>query len=107
MNYLLESPEFLSGSPIFLHSLGTAIPRAVNLALQIEQTHPEKLIIETQTQTVDLTGVDLQKKGKSETKLIRLYFSDDFEARQGSRTRPNSAVHIKIRAKTVISTLNG
>jgi len=69
-------PEF------YLHSLGAAIPRALNLALQIQKDHSETVTFETVTSTVELT--------------------DDFEpltesgGQVQSQQRHNSAVHIKI-----------
>jgi len=69
-------PEF------YLHSLGAAIPRALNLALQIQKDNSNTVSFETVTSTVELT--------------------DDFEPLESSGSAPNqnqrhnSAVHIKI-----------
>ena len=69
-------PEF------YLHSLGAAIPRALNLALQIQKDNSNTVSLETVTSTVELT--------------------DDFEPLESSAAgtnqnqRHNSAVHIKI-----------
>ena len=70
---------------VYLHSLGAAIPRALNLALQLEKKYGSQIQLENITSTVELT--------------------DDFEpilpengGSRGSKThtRYNSAVHIKI-----------
>jgi ribonuclease P/MRP protein subunit RPP20 len=66
---------------LYLHSLGAAIPRALNLALQIQKAYGIGLTLETATSTVELT--------------------DDFEPLHGegseeSRIRYNSSIHIKI-----------
>ena len=65
-----------------MHSLGAAIPRALNLALQIQKDNSNTVSFETVTSTVDLT--------------------DNFEPLESSAAgtnqnqRHNSAVHIKI-----------
>ena len=71
------------GEPeIYLHSLGAAIPRALNLALQIQKNNFDSVSLDTATSTVELT--------------------DDFEPIQADsgphfqQSRYNSAVHIKI-----------
>ena len=71
------------GEPeIYLHSLGAAIPRALNLALQIQKNNCDVVALDTATSTVELT--------------------DDFEpihpesGPQFQQSRYNSAVHIKI-----------
>jgi ribonuclease P/MRP protein subunit RPP20 len=71
------------GEPeIYLHSLGGAIPRALNLALQIQKVNSHTVTLETVTSTVELT--------------------DDFEpfhCESGpaeAHQRFNSAVHVKI-----------
>ncbi len=74
---LIEKGE----SEIYLHSLGAAIPRALNLSLQIQKANSNTVTLETQTSTVELT--------------------DDFEpitneGTESSQSRLNSAVHIKI-----------
>lgn len=68
-------------SEIYLHSLGAAIPRALNLALQIQKFYGSGVCLDTATSTVELT--------------------DDFEPLHGdlqaeSQSRYNSAVHVKI-----------
>ena len=69
-------------SEIYLHSLGAAIPRALNLALQIQKNNCDTIALDTATSTVELT--------------------DDFEpihpesGPQYQQSRYNSAVHIKI-----------
>jgi len=69
-------------SEIYLHSLGAAIPRALNLALQIQKNNCDVVALDTATSTVELT--------------------DDFEpihpesGPQFQQSRYNSAVHIKI-----------
>ena len=41
---------------IYLHSLGAAIPRALNLALQIQKAYGDIVALDTHTSTVELTG---------------------------------------------------
>ena len=43
-------------SELYLHSLGAAIPRALNLALQIQKSYGVRITLETATSTVELTG---------------------------------------------------
>ena len=43
-------------SEIYLHSLGAAIPRALNLALQIQKNNCDTFGLDTATSTVELTG---------------------------------------------------
>ena len=49
---LIEQGE----NELFLHSLGAAIPRALNLALQIQKSFGVGITLETATSTVELTG---------------------------------------------------
>jgi len=64
-------------SEFFIHSLGSAIPRALNLALQIQKDNSTCVNLETVTSTLELT--------------------DDYESTANlDNNRHNSAVHIKI-----------
>jgi len=64
-------------SEFFIHSLGSAIPRALNLALQIQKDNSTCVTLETVTSTLELT--------------------DDYESTANlDNNRHNSAVHIKI-----------
>jgi len=64
-------------SEFFIHSLGSAIPRALNLALQIQKDNSASVNLETVTSTLELT--------------------DDYESTANlDNNRHNSAVHIKI-----------
>jgi len=64
-------------SEFFIHSLGSAIPRALNLALQIQKDNSACVNLETVTSTLELT--------------------DDYESTANlDNNRHNSAVHIKI-----------
>jgi len=64
-------------SEFFIHSLGSAIPRALNLALQIQKDNSNCVNLETVTSTLELT--------------------DDYESTANlDNNRHNSAVHIKI-----------
>ena len=66
-----------SESEFYLHSLGSAIPRALSLALQVQKDHTNLVNLETVTSTLELT--------------------DDFESTANLENhRYNSAVHIKI-----------
>ena len=72
-----------SGEPrLCLHALGAAIPRALSLALRLQKARgADNLDLDVFTDTVELT--------------------DDFEPVRGdaaalSRTRHNSAVHVKL-----------
>ena len=59
----------------YLHALGAAIPRALNLALQIQKDNCNTVALDTVTSTLELT--------------------DDFEPIQPD-SKHNSAVHIKV-----------
>ncbi|XP_040198089.1 ribonuclease P protein subunit p20 isoform X1 [Rana temporaria] len=65
-----------------VHGLGLAIGRAINLALQLQLSAPEALMISTSTSTVELTD-DLEPEG-----------GEDGEP--GTRSRNNSAIHIRV-----------
>ena len=41
---------------LYLHSLGAAIPRALNLALSVQKAYGAAITLETATSTVELTG---------------------------------------------------
>ncbi|XP_068129968.1 ribonuclease P protein subunit p20 isoform X2 [Hyperolius riggenbachi] len=65
-----------------VHGLGLAIGRAINLALQLQLSAPEALLISASTSTVELTD-DLEPDG-----------GEDGEP--GTRSRNNSAIHIRV-----------
>ncbi|KAG8428968.1 hypothetical protein GDO86_018685 [Hymenochirus boettgeri] len=65
-----------------IHGLGLAIGRAINLALQLQVSHPGTLQISTSTSTVELVD-DLEPEG-----------GEDMEP--GARNRNNSAIHIRV-----------
>lgn len=72
---------------IYLHALGAAIPRALNLALQLQRKYGSRIQLDTITSTVELTD-DFEP----------LVFEQSTSATKESIThnRYNSAVHIKI-----------
>ncbi|CAG0890739.1 unnamed protein product, partial [Darwinula stevensoni] len=74
---LIESGE----SELFIHGLGAAVNRAVNLALQLTLQYPEVLGIHCNTSTVELTD-DLESHNES------------MEPR--TQKRNNSAIHIRV-----------
>ncbi|KAE8620740.1 hypothetical protein XENTR_v10010447 [Xenopus tropicalis] len=65
-----------------VHGLGLAIGRAINLALQLQLSHPGTLLLSPSTSTVELTD-DLEPEG-----------GEDMEP--GARNRNNSAIHIRV-----------
>ncbi|XP_056425935.1 ribonuclease P protein subunit p20 [Hyla sarda] len=65
-----------------VHGLGLAIGRAINLALQLQLSMPETLLLSTSTSTVELTD-DMEAEG-----------GEDGEP--GVRNRNNSAIHIRV-----------
>ena len=66
---------------IYIHGLGAAVNRAVNLALQLQKCNIDTLQLSVNTSTVELTD-DLEPKG------------DDADSE--TRDRNNSAIHIKL-----------
>ncbi|XP_063806509.1 ribonuclease P protein subunit p20 [Pseudophryne corroboree] len=73
-----------SGGPkeLRVHGLGLAIGRAINLALQLQLSMPDVLLISASTSTVELTD-DMEPEG-----------GEDGEP--GVRSRNNSAIHIRV-----------
>ena len=69
---------------IFIHGLGAAVNRAINLALQLERKYLGMVELETETSTLEVTD-----------QLLPLL--DDLEAK--SRSRFISAVHIRLYKK--------
>ena len=64
-------------SEVYLHALGAAIPRALNLALKVKKFYGEQVSLDTATSTVELT--------------------DDFQRISNSNEqRYNSGVYIKL-----------
>jgi len=78
---------------VYLHALGAAIPRALNLALQLQRNYGPRVILDTATSTVELTDdfepVSHDNSNSKETV---------------TQTRYNSAVHIKISCELTTST---
>jgi len=72
---------------LYLHSLGAAIPRALNLALQLQRRYGSRIQLDTTTSTVELTDdfEPIAFENPSSTAKAAI-----------TRTRHNSAVHIKI-----------
>jgi len=83
---LIQSGE----SVVYLHALGAAIPRALNLALKLQKFYGEQVTLETTTSTVELTD-DFER------------VSNNAENAGGgganTRTRPNSGIYVKISHK--------
>lgn len=71
---------------VFIHGLGTAINRAINLALQLKEQGIGTIDIATHTSTVELVD-DLEPE------------NDELEP--DTRSRNNSAVHIHVYRKSV------
>ncbi|XP_054271420.1 ribonuclease P protein subunit p20 [Macrosteles quadrilineatus] len=69
---------------IFLHGIGAAIPRTINLALQLNERYPGAYEVNVETSTVTLVD-DLEP----------LDDSADYD----TRTRQNSSIKIKISKK--------
>ena len=51
VHQLINSGE----SDVYLHALGAAIPRALNLALKVKKYYGEQVSLDTATNTVELT----------------------------------------------------
>ncbi|KAJ9599160.1 hypothetical protein L9F63_010337 [Diploptera punctata] len=68
-------------SEIIIHGLGAAVPRAVNLALQLKAKRPGSVELSVNTSTVDIVD-DLEPV--------------DNEGDYETRTRHNSSVHIRV-----------
>ncbi|KAL8614705.1 hypothetical protein ACOMHN_057375 [Nucella lapillus] len=66
---------------VFIHGLGSAVNRAINLALQLKERGLGTLEVDVKTSTVELID-DLEPE------------TDDLE--HDTRTRQNSAVHIRV-----------
>ncbi|KAM9312731.1 ribonuclease P protein subunit p20 [Gastrophryne carolinensis] len=64
-----------------VHGLGLAIGRAINLALQLQLSAPDALLLSASTSTVELTD-DLDPDGE--------------DGEPGARSRNNSAIHIRV-----------
>lgn len=75
---------------LYLHSLGAAIPRALNLALQLQRRYGSRIHLDTTTSTVELTD-DFEP-------IVFENLNSDANAPL-TRTRYNSAVHIKISSR--------
>jgi len=80
VHQLIRSGE----NEVFLHALGAAIPRALNLALKVKKEYGEEVSLETATNTVELTD-DFESTNTSNS-----------EESNGQRTRFNSGVYVKI-----------
>lgn len=70
-----------SGNEVYIHGLGAAINRAVNLALELKHSSPGNIETATKTSTVELVD-DLEPE------------TDEHEP--DTYTRNNSSVHIKV-----------
>lgn len=70
-----------SGNEVYIHGLGAAINRAVNLALELKHSSVGNVETETHTSTVELVD-DFEPE------------TDEYEPE--TFTRNNSAVHIKV-----------
>ena len=77
---------------LFIHGLGAAINRSINLALQLKESRGENLEIRATTSTVELTD-DMEPLTETAD-----YFT---------QTRNVSALHITLYRPPVVSTTNG
>ena len=83
-----EALIYSNYNEIFVHGLGAAVSRAINLALQLKVRGHGSIEVACQTETVRLTDDLLYDNG-----------SDDESAdcpRPHTQTRLNSAVHIRV-----------
>ena len=80
-NFIEKSePEF------YIHSLGSGIPRALNLALKVQKDHSQTVSIESVTSTVELTDdfepfrrdLPEQQRNVSKFKVLLSIFNYDF-----------------------------
>lgn len=72
---------------VYLHALGAAIPRALNLALQLQRNYGSRIQLDTATSTVELTD---------DFEPVSHDYSNSNPKETVTHTRYNSAVHIKI-----------
>ena len=79
VHQLISSGE----NEVYLHALGAAIPRALNLALKVKKNYGDRVTLDTATNTVELTD-DFERVDESSTTGGQ------------SRTRLNSGVYVKI-----------
>ena len=79
------------GQELYIHGLGAAINRAMNLALQLQNNGMGTIGVAVRTSTVELTD-DLEP--------VNSTVSNEFQ------TRHNSAIHIKIFRINPLTTLN-
>jgi len=80
---------------VYLHAIGAAIPRALNLALQLQRNYGSRVVLDTATSTVELTD-DFEP-----------VYSDNANYKPKetiTHTRYNSAIHIKISHVSIPST---
>lgn len=78
-----------NGNEVFIHGLGTAVNRAINLALQLKEQGLGTVEVATHTSSVELVD-DLEPE------------IDDLEPE--TRTRQNSALHIRVYRREVEET---
>jgi len=81
VHQLISSGE----NEVYLHALGAAIPRALNLALKVKKNYGDRVTLDTATNTVELTD-DFERVDESSATA----------AGGQSRTRLNSGVYVKI-----------
>lgn len=78
-----------TGNEVFIHGLGTAINRAINLALQLKEQGLGTVEVSTHTSSVELVD-DFEPE------------TDELEPE--TRTRQNSAVHIRVYRREIEET---
>jgi len=88
VHHLINSGE----SDVYLHALGAAIPRALNLALKVKKYYGEQVSLDTATNTVELTD-DFERIVQN---------TEDSQHLQ-QRTRLNSGVYVKITHVPVVA----
>jgi len=79
---------------VYLHSLGAAIPRALNLALQLQRRYGSRIQLDTTTSTVELTD---------DFEPIIFDAGNSTGKETITRSRYNSAVHVKISRRNTIA----
>lgn len=83
VHQLISSGE----NEVYLHALGAAIPRALNLALKVKKNYGDRVTLDTATNTVELTD-DFERVTAAE---------ESTAGGSGSqRSRLNSGVYVKI-----------
>jgi len=97
---LLEKDQ---SSTVYIHSVGSGIPIALNLALQLQKSLKHQVTVDSATSFVDLTGmnINLLHSCIQMILIISIWFAEDFGPLRTSgpkekNIKSNAAIHLKI-----------